>query len=410
MLLFTVIGCFGYINSIYLYRTTVLYMGIVLIYTTSIIFLFNRAQIKVPSVWMAVWVYIIISTAFLNFPNSVRYLVVFTLGITLMKLSCIAEDFFPKIIKCFSIAGCFFSFGTLLQAFVPSVFHVLLKLVQSNYLYEQTVSYWSKYHACCGFAGESSFNAFCIALGILCLISKAFAERKIGVCRLFIILLSYYAILLTGKRSFLLLIPMIVFFIFLLFAIAESKKKNIIILTVLIVVTPIIFYLFLGDIVLDILASGKGGGNVRAIDLSNREIFWRISFNMLKSKPLFGHGMMSYDNFYNSYFHKAISFAGGHNSFFQLLGEMGIVGAALYFSAIIRTFISGIVDICEMIKQKNVGVELRTVSFYAVFIQIMCITYGFSGNPFHRPQQLLTYFVAVAMGIYVHNRLNELKR
>ena len=405
MALFTVVGCFGYIGSIYIYRTTVKYMAIVLLYSIFVLYMYRRKSKKIPLIWFVLWIYIIISTLFLNFPNSIRYLIVFTLGILLIKLCCIAEDFFTNMIKFFSIAGCFFSFGTFIQAFAPSIFNIVLRIIQSDYLYEQTQNYWVRFNAYCGFAGESSFNAFCISLGILCLISQAFAERKLGIFRLILILISYYAIFLTGKRSFLLLIPMIIFFVFLFFAIAEKRKKYIIIFIILLILTPLVFYSFLGDIVLNILASGKGSESTSFIDLSNREVFWGIAIGMLKSKPLFGHGLMSYDNFYNSYFNNTHTFAGAHNSYFQLLGEMGIVGGLLFFTAIIKSFLIGIIDMWKIIGHRQTEIKIRMISFYSICIQAMCILYGFSGNTFHRPQQLFTYFVAIAMGLYVHKRI-----
>lgn len=410
-MLLIVIGCFGYIRSIYLLYTTVKYMGAVLLFAIWMILFMRKKRGKVPLVWTAVWIYITISTLLLNFPNSLRYFIVFSLGITLIILYSHENDFYYNLMRCFTLVGIFFSFGTIFQAFVPSMFNTVLKFVQSESLYEQTMNYMSRYGAFCGFAGESSFNAFCISIGILCLISKIFAERKISIYRIALILFSYYAILLTGKRSFVLLIPMIIFSVFLLYAIIEKKKASIIFLTVLILAIPFIFNFYLEDIIMEILASGKGNGNMEGIDLSNRELFWNIAFNMLESRPFFGHGMLSYDNFYNIFFNKNITFAGGHNSYFQLLAEMGWIGAGLYFFAIIKSIICGILDLCKIIDKNSISdIKLRVLAYCTVFIQTMCIIYGLSGNPFHRPQQLLTYFVAIAMGIYVHNRTNELAR
>ena len=72
---------------------------------------------------------------------------------------------------------------------------------------------------------------------------------------------------------------------------------------------------------MDILASGKGRNYGAAVDLSNRELFWAIAFKMFKTSPIFGHGMMAYDNYYNDFFNHDYTFAGAHNSYFQLFAD-----------------------------------------------------------------------------------------
>ena len=402
LMLLTVIGCFGYIRSIYIYHTTVKYMGFVLIYAIFILYCCRKYSEKLPARWRLVWSYIIITTPFLNYPNSSRYLIVLSLGMILLKLYALPNDFYERLNRIFIWGGAFFSFATLLQALVPGLFHIILRVVQSDKLYEQTLKYLERYGAYCGLAGESSFNAFCIALGMLCLVAQILARRKVKGSEILFILLMYYSILLTGKRSFLLMIPMIILCFFLFFAIAEKKRKYILLCTLLLIMMPIVFYAFLGEVIMKILASGKGSSTSSFIDLSNRRLFWNIALSMVRSKPLFGHGMMAFDNFYNSYFNNNYTFAGAHNSYLQLLGEMGVIGGGIYIIAILTTFIKGIKDVLRIVKNNKNG--LRMLAYSSVCIQAMCIIYGFSGNPFHRPQQLLTYFIAVAMGMYVHKR------
>ena len=57
-----------------------------------------------------------------------------------------------------------------------------------------------------------------------------------------------------------------------------------------------------------------------------------------------------------------------------------------------------------MVKKNN----LKFLMYSSLCIQAMCIIYGWSGNPFHRPQQLLTYFVALGIGLYVY-KLEKIK-
>lgn len=400
LLLFVVVGCFGYISSMYAYRATVKYMGGVLIYSVFLMYIFKNHTAKIPTIWLVLWGYIAVCTPFLNFPNSLRYLVVFSSGMMLLKLSTISGRLFYDIPKLFILIGSFFSLATLFQSIFPGAFNVFLRVIQNDNLYTQTIGYWERFGAYCGIAGESSFNAFCITVGILCLVSSLFVSRKRKLLKILFIGVMYYCIVLTGKRSFLLMIPMIILCLFLMQAIVGKNKKHVIICIMLMLVFPLLFYSFLGNLVLDILASGKGRSTGSIVDLSNRELFWGIAFNMLRSSPFVGHGMMSYDNYYNEFFDHDYTFAGAHNSYFQLLAEMGCVGGVIYITAILMTFIKTVRYTSKILKTKENTLKFLMCS--SLCIQAMCILYGWSGNPFHRPQQLLTYFIALGIGLYAH--------
>ena len=406
LLIFIIIGCFGYVSSLYVYHATVKYMGVLLIYSLFMMYVFRKHIQKLPTVWLVTWLYISISTIFLNFPNSFRYLVVFSLGVVLLKLSTVSSRLFCNIPKLFIAIGVVFSLITLAQIVIPSLFDVILRIVQNEELYMQTLEYRERFGAYCGIAGESSFNAFCIALGILCLVSSLYVSRKRKYLKILFIGIMYYSILLTGKRSFLLMIPMIILSLFFMQSMIDKNKKNVTICIVLMFVLPLIFYSFLGNLVMDILASGKGRNYGAAVDLSNRELFWAIAFKMFKTSPIFGHGMMAYDNYYNDFFNHDYTFAGAHNSYFQLFAEMGFLGGVIYVYAIFISFFKTVVYTKHimMVKKNN----LKFLMYSSLCIQAMCIIYCWSGNPFHRPQQLLTYFVALGIGLYAY-KLEKIK-
>ena len=65
------------------------------------------------------------------------------------------------------------------------------------------------------------------------------------------------------------MIPMIILSLFFMQSMIDKNKKNVTICIVLMFVLPLIFYSFLGNLVMDILASGKGRNYGAAVDLSN---------------------------------------------------------------------------------------------------------------------------------------------
>lgn len=82
------------------------------------------------------------------------------------------------------------------------------------------------------------------------------------------------------------------------------------------------------------------------------------------------------------------------------------MGGVIYVYAIFISFFKTVVYTKHimMVKKNN----LKFLMYSSLCIQAMCIIYGWSGNPFHRPQQLLTYFVALGIGLYAY-KLEKIK-
>jgi O-antigen ligase len=360
-----------------------------------------RTVRKIPKGWFLTGIYIFVSVLFLNFPNSIRYLITFMVGICLIKIE-LPKQKLSAIPKICSIFGSFFAIMTLLQEFMPTAAYSIIKIFQSNELYQQTVLYKNAYGSCNGVAGEPSFNAFCICIAIMGVLAEVISKKKIEIVKIIWLFAMYYSVFLTNKRSFLLMIPMICVATLLIKGLAEGKKNGIIVCIIFMILMPVVYYAFLDSVIMGILSKG---GDSSAINLSNRELFWGIAVDMIKQKPIFGHGMMAYDIFYNDFFNNSHTFAGAHNSYLQLLSEMGIIGGGLYIGCIITTFVKTLSTVWKM---QRIDSDYKYPVYFSFFIQFVCIIYGMSGNPFHRPQQLLTYFVAVS--IYYHLRKDFIKK
>lgn len=400
----TVLVCIGYFGYIYPFSYTVFFIGLTMAVYIILSYKLGNSYIQIPFLWKIVWVYILISVCALNFPNSFRYFVVFSFGLLLIKFQY-PEKFYYSTVNLFGIIGAIFSVMTLVQKFVPSIFYKLLKFIQLSSRYEGTWEAVQKYGQFAGIAGEVSFNAFIISVGMIALFARIFCEKKVKLRYLLCLIVMYYTIILSGKRSFLLMVPIIVCMIFLIKAIAGKNKNMTVILIIMLCIGPIVFNQFLTDIIMNILSNGKGASLSRGIDLSNREIFWNIAINMIKSKTVFGSGLFSYDNAYNAFFGKNLVFAGAHNSYLQLLAELGSVGGILYFLSIIYSYFISVKVVWKKLRYES-GISKENYSLIFSFgVQTLCITYGMSGNPFHRPQQLIMYFLALALVFHEYKKL-----
>jgi O-antigen ligase len=97
------------------------------------------------------------------------------------------------------------------------------------------------------------------------------------------------------------------------------------------------------------------------------------------------------------------SFAYGHNIYLELLGELGIVGFVLIFTALIMTFLGTIV----LLKQKDLPAERRKLLIFSFSIQLICFVYGFTGNVLLYSQQIFVWYLAAS--IYFDVQINHQK-
>lgn len=240
-----------------------------------------------------------------------------------------------------------------------------------------------------GIAGESSYNAFCMTFGIFITFPQLISsDKKFKLYNLVYLIIVSVGISMTAKRSVLLLLFMLMVLMAALRIIwRPTTKKSIIImmiaLIVIFVVAPSVFY-----VVMQVVTKGTG-----TIQLSNREWFWNIAFEMFHKKPFFGNGINTYDFLYNARKKSSgyIAFAGAHNSYIQFLAELGIAGTIIYISAIIREIIK---TTSALKKSINLNLDKNSDILMTAFMGILfCTLYAMSENTFYQPQQLMCFFV-----------------
>lgn len=334
-------------------------------------------------IWYILSIYLILNSL-LNLPNSLKYLLVFFVGLSLVQRKLFIHDYKQVFLTCklVSILNAFF---TIIQSLQPDFYYSFAKkwFFYSNQ-YEQVVYLGQYCKKLSGLFYEVSFSALILSIGIILYTVELFENRKkikyiLNVC---LILISYYAIILTGKRSFILIVPSVIVLLYLFKMRQQITIKHIIILFI-----GLIIFAFssnvIYDIVLNIVSKGKGDG----ADLSSRELFWGLAFNMFKSNPLIGKGLNSFDIFFNTSGIREMyyDFAGAHNSYVQILGETGLMGFLLYFFAIFHSLFRGL-------KIIFVGCKDEIYLYGAVGILLVMLVYAFSGNVLYQPQQIITIF------------------
>lgn len=366
-------------------------------------FVVNLFYIHKPrTIFLLLSFYMIFNVMFTYPTIGYKYLLVFFTG-SFFYLIAWKKEMIVRIFKLFMIITDLFLLATFINYFYPSIIIDVFGRVMSP---EQIETYhFGQTWGVPGLPGELSFNAFVISLGLgLQLNAFSFeSEKNNKVKKVIMIALFGLGIILTGKRSALLLLPFLSIAVLLPRQIINLSFSKFFVLLSSFTIFPILIINFFMDKIEMIILSGKGTS-----PLSNRELYWNIAFNMIKEKKFLGHGLYSYDLRFNQLRNHA-GFAGAHNSFLQLIAELGIIGGSLYILFIIYNIIFSIRIYFNAIKE-NQKLE-AFISGVSIFVQLLCIGIGVSESIFYQPQQLFTYlmFSGLCFSISKKNKekLNE---
>ncbi|SHK76170.1 O-antigen ligase family protein [Desulforamulus aeronauticus] len=393
ILFFTIcVICFGYIGLFTRYRYIPAIAALIII-----IFMFIAHQYPIRKnnkLWGLTLIYITVSMVFFNIGTGYQYIIIFVLGFLILML-CKDYRFYLKLLKLLEIISFVFAISTIVNSFYPNliinVFGYML-----TYTQQVTIITNISHGGYPGLAGEVSFNVFCISVGFCIAATRAILNDEKKALNISKLLLMFYAVILTNKRSLIMILPFVMVCVFIMVSYKGKSNVRKILLIMMMFLIPILHGLYLGDIIEQLL--NKGGTTVA---LSNREWFWKIAYEMIESKPLFGHGINTYDVYYNLYKTKEdyVYFAGAHNSYLQLIAELGYAGGGIYIISILSSLYQTFTTFIKSIRRGSHEEQMLITA--SIGMQLICIAYAMSENPFYQPQQLFVYFLFVGLAMNV---------
>lgn len=381
---------FGYLGVFNRYSMIPSY--ILCLFLFIIILMRNNFCLRFPRnndllLWGLLLVFIFISALIFNTRTGFEYIVLILNG-CLWYLVAYDEHEYRMLFKGIKVISLIFAIFTIINYYNNEIVIDIFKFIIADSQIK-TIYFDLNNGGIPGIAGESSYNAFCMTLGIFITFPQLISsDKKFKLYNLVYLIIVSVGISMTAKRSVLLLLFMLMVLMAALRIIwRPTTKKSIIImmiaLIVIFVVAPSVFY-----VVMQVVTKGTG-----TIQLSNREWFWNIAFEMFHKKPFFGNGINTYDFLYNARKKSSgyIAFAGAHNSYIQFLAELGIAGTIIYISAIIREIIK---TTSALKKSINLNLDKNSDILMTAFMGILfCTLYAMSENTFYQPQQLMCFFV-----------------
>lgn len=385
--------CYGYFGRLDNNKFLIceIFIAIILVF----VFFRNVSLSKPNLLWIIVFIYIIINAYSCNISVGMDYLIIYLAG---MLMLMIKKDtmYYEKLLNVFLGISITFAVFTFINAIFPGVIAKLFGfLVPSNYFFEIN----EHINSGGGLAGEVSYNAFCLSIGIAISIGRYFSSEKKKFRYILYMIILYIAVLLTDKRSFMLLIPCIFLIIWMILSLRRKKSTMCILGLFILAIIPALYEFFLRNLLWKILGDGNAG-----ISLTGRsEYMWSIAYKMINLNPVFGNGINTFDVFFNNYY-SHVGFVGAHNSYLQITAELGYLGVILYFSAVIYCLTITLTTYFMAIKKNN---ELECFLCCSSFaMQLVCLFYGLTGNPFHQQQQLLAYFIFISITIQIRKKQN----
>lgn len=360
----------------------------------------------ITTVFLLTFAYIIISIFYSYDPKSTQELALIYLCSTIFLLTDFPDSFFQKLLTVISIICVVIAVSIIISVFIEDCmikyFSFIVNPTNSPDVIEALYSEVHRSHAYSGFAREKAEAAYIMNVGIAVYFAKYFSGTKFKAKdTLFLVLIST-ALILTSKRM-LFVCPVVIFSVLILLSKIQGKVIKIFSIT-----------LILGGIFLILMSTIPQMSNLfdrfmvsDSTDvLTGRGDLWSYSLEMFEKQPIWGFGLGSYNKFA---FDHGLLVNGeqwnyfGHNVYYEILGEGGILGFIIIFGALLFACIATI----YYIRNKNCTTLQRYILMFSLYIQLMFLIYCTTGNVLYYSQEIFMWYVAVGITVCVSRRLRQ---
>lgn len=352
---------------------------------------------------MTFFVYIAISLIYTyDFQSTLNFVIIFFIMLGILLINVKKIEFYNQLLEILLNVSTFIALTILISSiyndFIPEFLNFLMpRREESLYVFYAEM----KQGIFSGIAFERAYAAFSLNIGLGILISRFITLKKltkIDIIKLIIVLLALFC---TGKRT-LFLIPIIAFV--LISALNNNKEMiiNIFKMIPIIAILAVCVYMFLpgASKVFERFSADEDRESVDTMQIRN-ERYWNYAILMVKEKPFFGYGIATYKSFLQQY--RSDDVYNAHNIYIQSLGELGIFGFIILISIYI---VSIIINIKNIHYYQNDNNELYLAN-YAMFIQILFLVYGLTGNTLYYYSQLFSYIIGLSINLFIYNKIER---
>lgn len=271
-------------------------------------------------------------------------------------------------------------FSTLIQYFNPQIVKRVTGFILPDAAYNVN-SYQLSVGKYAGITSQVGANAFFITIFLAIIFCYLVENKKKKFVAVILLIVGFIALLLTTKRGLLLFNITTLITIVLITKFRKFKKGNKIILFLLVML--IVGLLIVTGVS---LISNSSLWSQLFIDddiTSGRMGIYSSTLELVKSAPLIGNGLSS------------VEYKIGiktHNIYLQLWAELGLIGLVTYLLAMVVTLRNSIKLYFDITKE-----EYKKFILVSIYIQIIFLLYGLTGNVLYDYFILGIYMIAISL-------------
>lgn len=241
------------------------------------------------------------------------------------------------------------------------------------------------YGAYSGLAFEKADAAYYVNIGIGYVLSTCMVKKDISKKEMIELSIMLIALLLTGKRMLLLITIFNSTLIFLLSGV-KNKFIKLFLVAIVIIIVFILLMQFIPALSTTFERLQMTAGEDDA--MAERYVKWFYAIRLFIQKPFIGFGFGTYNEACEIVGYNASYYA--HNIYVQMLSEIGLIGTILFISYMSYKLIS---NFSLILKNKEVIEYYNLNLFFLLYIQLLFVIYGLSGNVLYYPCQLIFYLI-----------------
>lgn len=388
---------FNIINLYIILSTTNIKINILLfgfILCINLILFYSKKNNKSINKKALLWIlFIYISIITLNYSHNNNKIngAIFIIGVINFYITYYNLSKFDISEKYFKISYIYFSLciiATLTQLVFPGLINNLKKIyIQEDRMLDaiNRVENSSIYGGYNGLVAQVSANAFLLSNFTMFSLYKYIKSRLYKrYIYLSLIIIGLICILITNKRT-ILLSNIVAIYIILSLEYRKKKKTIIMISFIIISISFLVFnYTDLGN-------NFKQKLLYQDFTLSGRIELYFEMFKNFKNHPFIGVGIDS----------KVLGMD-GHFIYLQILSEIGIFGAILFYYIVFTSFY----DTIKVIN-KNVNSNLRYNLYISLYLQVIFLVWGIFGNTLYDQLVLISYFIAISIKDFIKKEIKN---
>lgn len=312
----------------------------------------------------------------IDFSLSLRYIQIFTmLFIVKILIQNLENSYLNAIIKVFLVL----SFMHVLATHIYNIYPNFILKINASFMPNEQYSYnkaLMKYGANAGICYDHAANALFITIFIMTVFSNILVDESKKVTKYIFLILGIVALMYTGKRGLAVANVLSIF----VTAICYLRKKGKIVKKVFyyLIVLFIVIFIVLQFPATQILIERFTASDGTTLLNGREDIYSNVEEN-IKDNFLFGSGINTTQ-----------IITGGndaHNTYLQVLSELGILGFVLYIILFAYNYFN-------VIKLDNNNDEKKeTFLLMSLYYQTFFLTYSMTGNPLYNPNSILLYFI-----------------